>query len=407
MHPLKPSTLSSVIEPSATLAVSARAGELKRAGKDVINLSSGEPDFAPPTAVRRTLASWGDGRPVHYTAVPGTPELRAAAAADLSRFHGRDISPEHILVSCGAKHSIVNLLLATLNPGDEVVIPAPYWVSYPDMVRLCGGVPVIATATAASRYCVTPDVLASTLTPRTKFVVLNSPSNPTGMGYSKANIRALGEVVAKLAPQAWFLCDDIYRELVYDDFTQVSPWQALQGVTEQIVNVDGVSKTYAMTGFRIGFLYAPPAILKAASTIQGQMTSGASTPAQDAAVTALTDATVRQEVATMREAFARRRHLVLGALSQVPGLRIPPPDGAFYVFVDATAYIGAHNHVHDDVTLATQLLDEALVATVPGSPFGAPGHLRLSYATSDEALTEACARLATALGRLQVHSHAS
>jgi aspartate aminotransferase len=388
------------IKPSATLAVSARAGELRAAGKKVLNFSAGEPDFKPPRAVRDAVAELSREQPVRYAPVPGTPALRDAVAATLGAFHGRRFERNDVIVSCGAKHSLANLFLATLDPGDEVVIPAPYWVSYPDMVGLAEGKPVIVSSTRAQGWRVSPDALEAGLGPRTRFVVLNSPSNPTGAGYRVQDIRALGEVLVARAPQAWIILDDIYRQLTYDGYEAVSAYRALEGITDQIVIVDGVSKTYAMTGWRIGFTAAPASVVAAMGRIQSQTTSGAATPAQHAALVALTDPSVAKDVEEMRAAFARRRALMLDGLAAAPGVEVSPPDGAFYVFADISAHCGPQAKHASDIALATWLLEEKLVATVPGTEFGAPGHLRLSYATSDDEIVEGCARIREALSSL-------
>lgn len=369
--------LAASIKPSATLAVSARAGELAAEGKQVLNFSAGEPDFRPPEAVTRAVREQLAQKPVGYAPVPGLPALRSLVAEQLGAYHGQSFEPANVLVSCGGKHSLANLFMVTLDPGDEVAIAAPYWVSYPVMVELAGGVPRVASAGREDGFKLTPEKLASIVGPKTKFFILNSPSNPTGVGYSRAEMRALGEVLVERAPQAWVLCDDIYRELTYDGFEHVSAFEAFAGLTDQIVIVDGVSKTYAMTGYRIGFLVAPKPIVKAASALQGQTTSGAATPSQWAALAALGPDS-RGAVAEMREAFARRRTAMVGGLAAVAGVHVVPPDGAFYVFADIGAHVG-NDRFADDVAFATWLLEEKLVATVPGTAFGAPGHLRLSF----------------------------
>lgn len=391
---------AAAIKPSATLAVSGRAAELRAEGKQVLNFSAGEPDFKPPDAVRTAVAAMSEREVMHYTAVPGTPQLRDAVAHELSQVHGRPFARAEILISCGAKHSLANLFLATLDPGDEVVIPAPYWVSYPDMVGLAEGVSVVVPTRRTEGWRMSPEALEAALGARTRFVILNSPSNPTGAGYRAEDIRALGEVMRHKAPAAYLVVDDIYRKLVYGDFVHTSAFVAWKGISDQIVVVDGVSKTYAMTGHRIGFLAGPKHVVAAASSIQSQTTSGPATLSQHAALVALTDPSVAADVATMHEAFTRRRRLMLDGLASAPGLEVAPPDGAFYVFVDVSRHVGPAARHADDVALATWLLEEKLVATVPGTPFGAPGHLRLSYATSDETIREGCERISAALSSL-------
>ncbi len=391
---------AAAIKPSATLAVSAKAGALRAAGKEVLSFAAGEPDFKPPTAVRNAVAEASLNEPIRYAPVPGTPALRDAAAAELGRFHAREFERGEVLVSCGAKHSLANLFLATLDPGDAVVVGAPYWVSYPDMVGLAGGVAITVSTTRAQGWKLTPTSLEPVLGPKTRFVILNSPSNPTGVGYTRDELRALGEVIAAQAPGAWIVTDDIYRNLVYDGFEATSAFVAMDGITDRIIAIDGVSKTYAMTGHRIGFMAGPASLISAASRIQSQTTSGAATLSQRAALTALTDPSVPAEVATMRDAFARRRELVLDGLAAAPGVEVQRPDGAFYVFADVSAHVGAGARHSTDIELATWLLEDQLVATVPGTPFGAPGHLRVSYATADDTVREGCRRIAKALSSL-------
>jgi len=389
------------IKPSATLAVSGRAGELRAQGKQVLNFSAGEPDFAPPSAVGRAMAEAAQAGPIHYAPVPGTPALRDTVAALLSGVHDHAYTRANVLVSCGAKHSLANLFLSICDRGDQVVIPAPYWVSYPDMARLAEAEPVIVQTTRADGWRVRPEALEAALTERTRAIVLNSPSNPTGAGYRESHLKALGEVIAARAPQAYIICDDIYRDLVYGDFQHVSALAALgEELASRVIIVDGVSKTFAMTGFRIGYFAGPPELVAAASRIQSQTTSGAATLSQKAALVALTDPSVPAEVAAMKEAFTRRRALVLEGLAQIPGVEVQPPDGAFYVFVDVSRHTGPKARHADDIELAKWLLEEKLVATVPGTPFGAPGHLRMSYATDDATLSEGLSRIGDALSSL-------
>ncbi len=389
------------IQPSATLAVSSRAGELRAEGKQVLNFSAGEPDFRPPAAVSRVVAEFAQREPVRYAPVPGMPALRDAVAQTLSRVHGREFSRAEVLVSCGAKHSLANLFLTICNAGDQVVIPSPYWVSYPDMARLAEAEPVFVPTTRADGWRMRPEALEAALGDRTRLVVINSPGNPTGAGYRAEHLRALGEVVSAKAPQAWVITDDIYRDLVYGDFTHTSALQAFdQSLRQRVIVVDGVSKTFAMTGYRIGYFAGPRELVAAAGRIQSQTTSGAATPSQHAALAALTDPSVPAEVAKMKEAFTRRRSLVLEGLAEIPGAEVHPPEGAFYVFVDVSRHTGEKARHADDIELAKWLLDEKLVAAVPGTPFGAPGHLRMSYATDDESLAEGLRRIGDAVRSL-------
>lgn len=382
------------------MAVSTRAKQLKAEGRDVLSFSAGEPDFRPPQAVTDAVTEFVAHRPVGYSSVRGLPGLLDAITNDLESFHGRAFTRPEILVSCGAKHSLAGLFLVTLSPGDEVVIPAPYWVSYPEMVRLGGGKPVVVQCRSDRGLRLQPEDLERVLTSKTRYVVLNSPCNPTGVAYTQEQLRALGEVMARVAPQAWLLCDDIYRHLVYDGFVQVSAIRALAGITDQVIVVDGVSKSHAMTGYRIGYLAGPPNVISAAARVQGQMTSGAATTSQIAAQAALSDPTCMPAVLAMREAFAARRKLMLEELAGIPGLTVSPPQGAFYLFLNVAAHIGADTDFSDDIALATWLLNEHLVATVPGTPFGAPGYLRWSYATDEQSLRRGVARLREALSGL-------
>ena len=389
-----------MLSSSPTLAISARAGELRAQGKAVLNFSAGEPDFRPPPAVTAALTKFLASSPVHYTPVPGTPALRDAVAHEFSRYHGRPVARAEVLVSCGAKHSLANLFMVTLAPGDEVVIPAPYWVSYVDMVKLGDGVPVIAGTRREHGWRLQPDELAAALTPRTRFIVLGNPTNPTGTGYSAAQMRALAQVMAERAPRCWLLVDDIYRRLVYGDFVHTSAFQALQGVTDQIVVIDGVSKSFSMTGYRIGFMLAPAKVVAAASRLQGHMTSGPATPSQVAALAALTDPSCEPAVQAMHAAFVRRREFMLAGLDGLPGVDTFAPDGAFYLFADVSRHLGPGTRFADDLAFATWLLEQKLVATVPGTAFGTPGFLRVSYATDDESLRAGLERLREAFAEL-------
>jgi aspartate aminotransferase len=290
--------------------------------------------------------------------------------------------------------------MVTLSPGDEVVIPAPYWVSYVDMVKLGDGAPIIVDTRREHGWRLQPKDLEAALTPKTRFIVLGNPTNPTGAGYTAAQMRALAEVMVARAPQCWLLVDDIYRRLVYGGFEHASAFKALHGVTEQIVVVDGVSKSYAMTGYRIGFMLAPPRIVAAASKLQGHVTSGPATPSQVAALAALTDPSCDAVVEAMHAAFTRRREMMLAGLAQLPGVDTFVPDGAFYLYADVTRHLGPGTNFADDLALATWLLEQELVATVPGTAFGTPGFLRISYATDDESLRAGLGRLQKAFASL-------
>jgi len=366
----------------------------------VLNFSAGEPDFAPPPAVTEAVTRFLASRPVHYTPVGGMPDLRDAVAREFTRYHGRPVARAEVLVSCGAKHSLANLFMVTLAPGDEVVIPAPYWVSYVDMVKLGDGAPVIVDTRREHGWRLQPKDLEQALTPKTRFIVLGNPTNPTGAGYTAEQMRALAEVMVRRAPQCWLLVDDIYRRLVYGGFEHASAFKALHDITDQIVVVDGVSKSYAMTGYRIGFMLAPPRIVAAASKLQGHVTSGPATPSQIAALAALTDPSCDAVVEEMHAAFTRRRELMLAGLAQLPGVDTFVPDGAFYLYADVTRHIGPGTNFADDLALATWLLEQELVATVPGTAFGTPGFLRISYATDDESLRAGLGRLQKAFDSL-------
>lgn len=390
---------AAAIKPSATLAISAKASALKADGKDVLSFSAGEPDFKPPAHVVETVRAKLAENAVGYAPVPGMPALRDAVAAELSAYHGHEFTRNNILVSDGAKHSLANFFLVTLNPGEEVVFPAPYWVSYPEMIGFAGGVPKIVTTTAETGLKLTPELLAPVLNDKTKVLLLNSPGNPTGVGYTFDEVRALGECLAKHAPQAYLLCDDIYRKLTYDGYEHASAFKALKGISERIVIVDGLSKSHAMTGFRIGFLAAPTHIIKAANAVQGQTTSGAATPSQWGAVAAMNEAACADALAEMREAFTRRRTLMVDGLRSIPDVELIKPDGAFYCFANFGKYITGD--IADDLAFAGYLLDEKLVAAVPGSAFGAPGYLRLSFATSDDNISKGLERIAEACKALR------
>jgi len=380
--------------------MSARAKELKAQGQAILDFSAGEPDFRPPAAVTAAVVEYVNTKPVHYAPVPGMPALRDAVAAEFARYHGRPVPRGEVLISCGAKHSLANLFMVTLSPGDEVVIPAPYWVSYADMVRLGDGAPVIVPTRREDGWRLQPEALAAALTERTRFVVLGNPTNPTGAGYPAKLLRELGEVMARVAPQCWLLVDDIYRRLVYGGFEHASAIATLADVTDQIVVVDGVSKSYSMTGYRIGFMLAPTAVVSAASRLQGHVTSGAATVSQIAALAAVTDPSCEAAVQDMHAAFTRRREFMLAGLQALPGVDVVAPDGAFYLFCDVSRHLGPGTGFADDIAFATWLLEQKLIGTVPGTAFGAPGHLRLSYAAADETLRDGLARLGEALGAL-------
>jgi aspartate aminotransferase len=402
MTNLKTSSRLDEIKPSITLAVTAKAGRMKAQGIDVISFGAGEPDFDTPAHIK-AAAIEALGRPGvgKYTEVGGIAPLREAVASELGRVHGFSIAPDQVLVSCGAKHSLYNLFIALLDPGDEVIIPAPYWVSYPDMVMLAGGAPVIVATSPDDDFTMRADALAAHVTPRTRAVVLNTPSNPTGAVYSRAQIEALARVVVE--HDLLVVSDDIYRSLVYGDAEYVSIAAVSPELAKRTILVDGVSKTYAMTGWRIGYAAGPAPIVKAMAKVQGQSTSNPSHIAQIATLAALRGP--QDCVAHMREAFDQRRRAMVELLRDIPGVSCREPKGAFYAFPDLGAFLGAHfpdgKPVHDDVALCDWLVEHAHVAVVPGSGFGAPGHVRLSYACSMDDIKEGVGRLRRALLELR------
>ncbi len=398
---LKTASRLDPIKPSITLAVTAKAAKLKADGFDIVSFGAGEPDFDTPDHIKEAARASLDRGVGKYTDVAGIQPLRAAISAELNKVHGTQILPEQVLVSCGAKHSLFNLFMALLDPGDEVIIPAPYWVSYPDMVMLAGGKPVIVDTRAEDDFCVQPAQLAAAVTPRTRAVVLNTPSNPTGAVYSSAAIAALAEVVVE--KNLLVISDDIYRQLVYGGASYASIAAVGPELASRTILVDGVSKTYAMTGWRIGYAAGPLSIIKAMSKIQGQSTSNPTHIAQTATLAALTGP--QDCVETMRKAFDERRIEMVKLLRGIPGVDCREPKGAFYAFPNVSAHVGktAPNgtKLADDVALCDWLVEEARVAVVPGSGFGAPGHVRLSYACSMANIKEGVRRLHEALVSLK------
>ena len=387
------------LSPSATLAMSQKSQELKAQGVDVINLSVGEPDFATPDHIKVAAKEAIDNNFSFYTPVPGYLSLRKAISEKLKKENGVDFAPEQIVVGNGAKHELTNVVMSIVNPGDEVVIPTPAWVSYIQMVILAGGKSVEVPTTMAQNFKVTPEQLDAAITPKTKLVILCSPSNPTGSVYSEAELRALAAVLGKY-PQVMVLADEIYEHINYigGNFS-IARCEELK---DRVCIINGVSKAYAMTGWRIGFVAAPLWLAKAITKLQGQYTSGASSIAQKAAEAAYTGS--QQCVEDMRVAFQRRRNLIVGRLREIPGLDVNEPDGAFYVFPGVTSFFGKKCGdvvINDANDLAMYLLNEAHVATVSGDAFSCPGHSRMSYATSDENIVEATTRIAAALAKLQ------
>lgn len=387
------------LSPSATLAMSQKSNELKAQGIDVINLSVGEPDFSTPDHIKQAAKKAIDDNFSFYSPVPGFPDLRKAISEKLAKENNLAYKPEQIVCSGGAKQSICNVILSLVEKDDEVIIPAPYWVSYPEMVKLADGKPVSVYADINQDFKITPQQLKDAITPKTKALILCSPSNPTGSVYSAEELKALAEVLAK-HPNIYILSDEIYEYINYVG-THNSIAQ-FDNVRERTIIVNGVSKGYAMTGWRIGWIAAPQWITSACIKLQGQYTSGPSSISQKASVAAYTGS--QACVNEMREAFERRKNLMVGLLREIDGLRVNDPKGAFYVFPDCSAYFGkSHNGktIENGADLAMFLLEEGHVACVGGNAFGAPECLRLSYATSDEKLKEAIARIKETLAKLQ------
>lgn len=384
---------------SQTLAMSQRSAELRAKGVDVINLSVGEPDFNTPDHIKEAAKKAIDDNFSFYSPVPGFLSLRKAIADNFLAVNGVSFAPEQIVVSGGAKQALSNVILSVINPGDEVIIPTPAWVSYVEMVKLAEGVSVTVPASIEQDFKITPQQLRQAITPRTRMVLLCSPSNPTGAVYTKAELQGLVDVL-KDYPQITVLSDEIYQHINYTgSYTSMSSFHELDG---RVIVVNGVSKAYAMTGWRIGFMAGPVEIAKACSKLQGQYTSGASSIAQKAAEAAYCGP--QECVAEMCAAFLRRRDLVVELARQIPGLKVNVPDGAFYLFPEVSAFFGrsyGDRTIRDASDLAMYLLEEAHVATVDGAAFCLPGYIRLSYATSDDNIRRAMARIAEALARLK------
>jgi len=382
------------VKPSPTIAVSNMARELKAAGKDVIGLGAGEPDFDTPENIKAAAKAAIDAGHTKYTAVDGIPELKQAIIAKFKRDNQLDYDASQISVATGGKQILFNALTATLNPGDEVIIPAPYWVSYPDMVLLAGGTPVPVVADIDTDFKMTPDQLEAAITPKTKWLIFNSPSNPTGAGYSWDELKQLTDVLLR-HPHVWVMSDDMYEHLVFDDFKFCSPAQVEPALFDRTLTCNGVSKAYAMTGWRIGFAGGPEPLIAAMRKVQSQSTSNPSSISQWAAVEALNG--TQDFLQGNRELFQGRRDLVVSMLNQATGINCPRPQGAFYVYPSIKGCIGktsaAGTLISDDQIFATALLEETGVAVVFGAAFGVSPNFRVSYATSTEALTEACQRM--------------
>lgn len=390
------------IKPSPTLAMTAKAKELKAAGRDIIELSAGEPDFDTPDFIKDAATAAMKAGQTRYTAVDGTPELKDAIIAKFKRENGLTYKREEISVGTGGKQVIYNALMASLNPGDEVIIPAPYWVSYPDMVQLAEGTPVIVPCPEDRGFKLQPQDLERAITPKTKWVILNSPSNPTGAAYSEAEMKALTDVF-KRHNHVWILSDDIYEHLVYDGFRFVTPVQVEPGLKDRTLTVNGVSKAFAMTGWRIGYAGGPAALIKAMAAIQSQSTSNPSSISQAAAAAALNGD--NSYLADWRAAYKNRRDMVVDRLNQTPGLSCATPEGAFYVYPSCAGVLGKETPdgkvIGTDEDFVTYLLESQGVACVHGTAFGLSPYFRISYATSDKALDDACTRIQKACAALR------
>ena len=386
-------TLSRV-KPSPTIAVSTKAAEMKAAGQDVIGLGAGEPDFDTPENIRAAgIRAIQQGK-TRYTAPDGIIELKQAVCAKMKRDSGLDYTPSQVSIGTGGKQILYNALVATMNPGDEVIIPAPYWVSYPDMVLLAGGEPVIAEASIQTGYKLTADQLEAAITPKTKWFIFNSPSNPTGAGYSRDELKELTDVLMR-HPHVWVMTDDMYEHLAYGDFKFCTPAEVEPGLYDRTLTCNGVSKAYAMTGWRIGYAAGPEMLIAAMRKIQSQSTSNPCSVSQWAAVEALNG--TQDFIPENNKMFTRRRDLVVSMLNDATGIVCPVPDGAFYVYPSIADLIGktsaAGTKIDNDEAFATALLEETGVAVVFGAAFGLSPNFRVSYATSDEALKEACDRI--------------
>jgi aspartate aminotransferase len=382
------------IKPSATIVLTQKARDLKAQGKDVISLSVGEPDFDTPDNIKEAAIAAIRRGETKYTPVAGIQPLREAIARKFKRENGLDYKASQVIVGTGGKHVIYNALLSTLNPGDEVIIPRPYWVSYPEMVALCGGTPVFVDTTIEENFKLKGAVLEKAITPKTKWIILNSPSNPSGAAYSRDEMKNVTDVLVR-HPHVWVLTDDMYEHLVYGDFKFVTPAEVEPSLYDRTLTMNGVSKAYAMTGWRIGYAAGPDVLIKAMDLVQGQQTSGTSSISQWAAVEAL-DGT-QEHLPRFRQAFEGRRDLVVSMLNQAKGLHCPMPEGAFYVYPSCAGLIGKKTDdgktISTDEDFVVELLSREGVSAVHGSAFGLGPNFRISYATSNALLEEACNRI--------------
>jgi aspartate aminotransferase len=390
------------IKPSATLAADAKARELRAAGRNIISLAAGEPDFDTPENIKEAaIQAVRDGK-TKYTNVDGIPELKAAICGKFERENGLSYKPTQVNVSPGGKPVIYNAMVASLNPGDEVIVPAPYWVSYPDMVLLAGGEPVRVLTSAEDGFKMRPEALEAAITPRTKWLILNSPSNPSGAAYTKAELRGLADVLLR-HPQVWILTDDMYEHLIFGDFEYWTIAQVEPGLYDRTLTMNGVSKAYAMTGWRIGYAAGPEALIRAMAKVMSQSTSNPSSISQWAAVEALngTQAFIKPNA----KLFEGRRDLVVSMLNQAAGLKCPTPEGAFYVYPSCAGLIGktspSGKTIASDADFATELLEAEGVAVVHGEAFGLSPFFRISYATANAVLEDACTRIQRFCGSLK------
>lgn len=399
---MKTSAALDRIQPSPTLAITARVNELKANGVDVIGLGAGEPDFDTPDYIQEAAIAAIRSGQTRYTNVDGTAELKAAIVAKFKRDNGLDYTTQQISVNVGGKHTLFNALVATVQPGDEVIVPAPYWVSYPDIVQFAGGTPVFIQAGADQNYKITPAQLDAAITPRTKWLVLNSPSNPTGAAYSADELKALGEVLER-HPHVWVMADDMYEHIVYDGFQFATIAQVCPSLYDRTLTVNGCSKAYSMTGWRIGFAGGAPWLIKAMGKLQSQSTSNPCSIAQAAATAALNGD--QGFLVERNEAFRGRRDLVVSMLNAIDGMTCPTPEGAFYVYPEFSGLMGKTTPkgklITTDEEMVGYFLDEARVAAVHGGAFGLSPAMRISYATSNEILREACERIQTACAALR------
>ncbi len=390
------------IKPSPTIAVTTKAAELRAAGRDVIGLGAGEPDFDTPEHIKKAANKAIEAGKTKYTAVPGTLELREAICAKLKRDNDLSYTPDQISVGCGGKQNIYNAFMATLNPEDEVIIPAPYWVSYPDIVLLAEGTPVIVDCPSSNNFKLKPEDLEKAITPKTKWLVLNSPSNPTGAAYTREEMKALADVLMR-HEHVWVMPDDMYEFIVYDDFEFTTPAQVEPRLIDRTLTLNGVSKAYAMTGWRVGYAAGPVEVIKAMNKVQSQSTTHTSSISQAAAVAALNGP--HDFIKTNNDIFKTRRDLVVKMLNEAEGLDCATPEGAFYVYPSCAGLIGKTTPdgktIETDSDFVTYLLESEGVAAVQGQAFGLSPYFRVSYATSNEALEEACRRIQKACAALK------